>query len=340
MASSLQTESADRLATEQEIERGDFSQQTPAAETSRLPFDSPQLPVDSSQLAVESSRLVVATYNIRYGVGSHLIGGSLLRSLGLGWPGRRSRLVQSNILKAARILSHGAHMPRADVIALQEADRATVRAGGQHVARGLAEALAMSYVRAHVPTPDDVEPKDRKWWLDFEERMLRGEDGDTGVAILSRLPLSDATRIELPWGECPWRPRLALAASVPFGKGKLHIFNSHIDTHANVEGQLEQHRTVLALAERASESGPAVLLGDFNTITHEARLGARALLESRGYTTPLPTGTPTWRSGPLRYHFDWIFTRGVSVRRWGVARVTGISDHWPVWIEIEPEKSD
>jgi len=25
------------------------------------------------------------------------------------------------------------------------------------------------------------------------------------------------------------------------------------------------------------------------------------------------------------------------VLRWGVARVRGISDHWPVWVEIEPE---
>jgi endonuclease/exonuclease/phosphatase family metal-dependent hydrolase len=79
-----------------------------------------------------------------------------------------------------------------------------------------------------------------------------------------------------------------------------------------------------------------VLLGDFNTLNDEARLAARALLESRGYTTPLPTGTPTWRSGPLRHHFDWIFTRGLNVTRWGVARAHGISDHWPVWVELEP----
>jgi endonuclease/exonuclease/phosphatase family metal-dependent hydrolase len=317
MAFTLQQERGGQTDSEREIERGDFAPHTPTR--------------------IESSRLVVATYNIRYGVGSHLIGGSLLRRVGLGWPRRRTRLVGKNIEKAARILTDGKHLPPVDVVALQEADRGTLRAGGQDVARLLAEALRMNYVRAHVPTPADVEPKDRKWWLDFEERMLPGEEGDTGLAILSRLPLSDAARIELPWGVCPWRPRLALAASAPFGQLKLHLFNSHIDTHANVEGQLEQHRTVLALAERLSESGPTVLLGDFNTITHEARLAARALLESRGYTTPLPTGTRTWRSGPLRYHFDWIFTRGVRVRRWGVARVTGVSDHWPVWVECEPD---
>jgi endonuclease/exonuclease/phosphatase family metal-dependent hydrolase len=277
------------------------------------------------------SRLVVVTYNIRYAVGSHLIGGSLLRRAGLGRPARRPSLVRSNIGKAARVLDDGDRMPRADVVAIQEADRGTVRAGERHVARELAEALAMNYVRAHVPTPTDVAPKDRKWWLDFEERIGVGEAGDTGVAILSRLPLSNTARVELPWNDCPWRPRLAVAASVPFGVGRMHVFNAHIDTHASVEGQLEQHRAILA---------PVVLLGDFNTLNDEARHAARALLESHGYATPLPTNTPTWRSGPLRYHYDWIFTRGLRVTRWGVARVRGISDHWPMWVEVETERPE
>jgi endonuclease/exonuclease/phosphatase family metal-dependent hydrolase len=331
MASTLQREHGSSPTPESEIERGDFAPQTPPhAERSSQA-------AGESRSSFDTSRLVVATYNIRYGVGSHLVGGSLLRRVGLSWPGRRPRLVRRNISKAARILGDGRRMPRADVIALQEADRGTLRAGGQHVALSLAETLRMNYVRAHVSTPGDVEPKERKWWLDFEERMLAGEEGDTGVAVLSRLPLADAARIELPWDECPWRPRLALAASVPFGGRNLHVFNSHIDTHAGVDGQLAQHRAVFALADRVSESEPTVLLGDFNTLTPAARLAARALLESRGYTTPLPTGTKTWRSGPLRYHFDWIFTRGARVLRWGVARVTGVSDHWPVWVEIEPE---
>ena len=319
MDKSLQPESPDTSAPDPTVERGDFAPGTPDA-------DGP-------------ARLVVATYNIRYAVGSHLIGGSLLRRAGLGWPGRRPRLVRGNILKAAGILSGGKRMPRADVVALQEADRGTMRAGGLDVARGLAEAAGMNYVRAHVPTPADVEPLGRRWWLDFEERMLRGEDGDTGVAILSRTPLSDGARIELPWDVCPWRPRLAVSASVPFGRTRLHVFNSHIDTHASIEGQLEQHRVVLALAERVPDSEPTVLLGDFNTLNDDARRAARSLLESRGYTTPLPTGTPTWRSGPLRHHFDWVFTRGARVLRWGVARFAGVSDHWPVWVEIEPDPS-
>ena len=307
--------------SETEVERGDFSR-------------------EDARPSAPPTRLVVVTYNIRYAVGSRLISGSLLRRVGLGRPARRPRLVARNIGRAARLLSDGASMPRADIVALQEADRGTIRAGRRHVARELAEALGMSYARAHVNTPSDVEPKDRKWWLDFEERMLRGEEGDTGLAILSRAPLAEAERIPLPWRECPWRPRLALAASVPFGDTTLRVFNAHIDTHASVAGQLEQHRALLSVAN--GSAGPAVVLGDFNTLSPDAREAARGALEAAGFQTHMPTGTGTWRTGPYRQHYDWIFTRGpgVRVRRWGVARVRGISDHWPVWVELESESLD
>ena len=322
MAATPQTTPTNARAQAPDIESGSFAGDT----------------ATGGEAALNPTRLVVATYNIRYAVGSHLIGGSLLRRLGLGRPARRARLVSDNIGKAARILSAGARMPRADVVALQEADRGTLRAGGRHVARSLAEALRMNFVRAGTPTPVAVEPKQRRWWLDFEEHIHLGEAGDTGVAILSRLPLAEASRIELPWSECPWRPRLALAAAVPFGGRRLHVFNAHIDTHASVEGQLEQHRAVLARADEAGAGGPVVVLGDFNTLTRPARDAVRSLLESRGYATPIPTDTATWRSGPLRYHFDWIFVRGARALRWGVAHARGVSDHWPVWVEIESER--
>jgi endonuclease/exonuclease/phosphatase family metal-dependent hydrolase len=52
----------------------------------------------------------------------------------------------------------------------------------------------------------------------------------------------------------------------------------------------------------------------------------------------MPSGTPTWRAGLLRLHADWIFVRNARVVRWGVARGRGISDHWPVWAEVEAEE--
>ncbi|HEX5707812.1 MAG TPA: endonuclease/exonuclease/phosphatase family protein, partial [Pyrinomonadaceae bacterium] len=120
-----------------------------------------------------------------------------------------------------------------------------------------------------------------------------------------------------------------------FGRARLHIFNTHIDPHATLDEQLAQHEAVLAHAGGLSDSEPVVLVGDFNTLIARARTETRRLLESRGFTSPIPTGTGTWRAGLLRLHADWIFARGLGFARWGVARRAGVSDHWPVWAEVE-----
>jgi endonuclease/exonuclease/phosphatase family metal-dependent hydrolase len=283
----------------------------------------------------ETSRLVIATFNIRYAVGSFLITGSLFRRAGITRPRRRAALVEGNIRRAARALSDGARMPPADIIALQEADRGTVRAGGHHISRELARALRMSYAHASMGLPRGEEPKPKQWYLNFEEQIAADDTGDTGVAILTRVSLEDVRRLELPWAECAWRPRLAMAASIRAGRKRVHVFNSHIDPHASIEEQLAQHEAVLAHARELSREEPAVLLGDFNTLTPKSRSAMRRLLESHGYATPFPMGVATWRAGLVRLHADWIFVRGARVVRWGVVRRLSVSDHWPVWVEIE-----
>jgi len=297
----------------------------------------PETQATPSQATPSQRSVVVATFNIRYAVGSFLISGGLLRRAGLSRPSRRGTLVGGNLQRAASLLASGELMPPADVIALQEADRRTTRAGAHHVARELAATLRMHYAYAGMCVPRGVEPRSKQWYLNFEEPFGPGDAGDTGVALLGRLPLEDATRIDLPWSDCPWRPRLALAARVPSGRGPVGVLNVHIDPHGPVEARLEQHRAVVAAAERLFGGGPVVLVGDFNTLTRAAREATRRLLEGHGFSTPMPTGTATWRAGLLRLHADWIFVRRARVRRWGVARGRGVSDHWPVWAEVAAE---
>jgi endonuclease/exonuclease/phosphatase family metal-dependent hydrolase len=287
--------------------------------------------------SVKQSSLLLVSYNIRYAVGSYLITGSLLRRVGLKLPQRRPRLVERHIKRAAAALGGNGRFPRADVIALQEADKGTVRAGGRHVARELARELRMSYAHASLDLPREEEQKPKQWYLDFEERIGADETGETGVAFLSRLPLLDVERLELPWTECAWRPRLALAARVTLNDVDVHLFNLHIDPHASTDEQLEQHRAVI---ERAGAvNAPTVIMGDFNTLTGAACERVRAFLEERGYTTPLPTKLATWRAGLIRLHPDWIFVRGLRVARWGVMKPLGVSDHWPVWAEVEAARA-
>jgi endonuclease/exonuclease/phosphatase family metal-dependent hydrolase len=287
----------------------------------------------------EASKIVVASYNIRYAVGQFLISTGLLRKAGILGSRQRDSKVASHIHAAARAFSGDTLLPRVDVLALQEADKRTQRAGGHHVARELAEELRMAWIHMPAGIPRGEKPKPRQWWLDFEEQIGLYDPGDTGVALLSRLPFSDVTRIDLPWQECAWRPRLAMAATISIGspgsnsQGRLRIVNAHVDPHAAVGGQLEQLELLIGDAE--AFNGPTLILGDFNTLSKRKAIETRNLLEAHGYSTPFSTGTPTWRGAGIRLHADWIFYRGLEITRWGVARSLNVSDHWPIWAEVD-----
>ena len=290
------------------------------------------------KLSDQRTSLVLASYNIRYAVGSQLISSGLSRKLGYNFPRRRSQAVAGNILKAARVFSENRLLPRPDILALQEADKETGRAGRVHVALALARELNVPYVHVAVGIPRGVKPERREWWLNFEEQIEMHDSGDTGVALLSHVPLDDIERIDLPRHACPWRPRLAVAVTIDLGGQRVRLINVHVDPHGPLDNQHEQTEAVLKFAD--GHEGPIVILGDFNTLSKEKAVGIRKLMESRGYSTPFPTAVATWRGAGLRYHADWVFVRGLSVKRWGVAKFSGVSDHWPIWAEISSGSTD
>ena len=288
---------------------------------------------NTDEWTATKTSLVVASYNIRYARGPFLISGGVLRKLGMSSSSRRTNTVSDNLQKAAKAFTEGKLLPLVDILAVQEADKGTVRAGAVHVACDLARAMHMSWVHAPAGIPRGVKPVQREWWLDFEEPIQLFDEGDTGVSLISRYPLTSVTRLDLPWTKCLWRPRLAVAATIRVRDTAVRIVNVHVDPHAASNGQLEQLEVI---AQHAAESkGPAVILGDFNTLSKKKCSDTRQFLESRGYTTPFRTGTATWRGAGLRLHADWIFTRDVTVSSWGVARPLSASDHWPIWAEVQ-----
>lgn len=279
------------------------------------------------------SRFTVASYNIRYAAGPYLISGGLMRKAGLGRNNHRAKKVARNIRTAARAFTRGRILPPVDILALQEADKETLRAGGHHIAKSLAHELEMSWVHVPAGIPRGIPPQKRQWWLDFEEPIELHDQGDTGIALLSHFPIEETTRIDLPWKDCAWRPRLSLGATLKIDAQRVRLFNSHIDPHSAAGGQIAQLEVVL---EHASESDdPTILLGDFNTLSPRKCRETKQLLESSGYSTPFPTGTATWRGAGIRLHADWIFVRDLRIIRWGVARPLNVSDHWPIWAQLE-----
>jgi endonuclease/exonuclease/phosphatase family metal-dependent hydrolase len=288
-----------------------------------------------SNSAESSARLVLASYNIRYAAGRYLIASGLGRKLGINFPRSRTEAINQNIKTAARVFTENTLLPPPHILALQEADKGTGRAGRQHVAARLADAMRQPYVHVSAGLPRGIPPKQREWWLNFEEQVALDDQGDMGVALVTRLALADVTRIDLPWHDCPWRPRLAMAATVNFASEQLRIFNVHIDPHGPLDNQHQQTETVIEQARQYN--GPSVILGDFNTLSKQKAIEIRGLMERYGYKTPFPTDIPTWRgAGVVRFHADWIFVKGARASRWGVVKPLNVSDHWPVWAEIEP----
>jgi endonuclease/exonuclease/phosphatase family metal-dependent hydrolase len=280
--------------------------------------------------------LVLASYNIRYAVGSRLISSGLMRRVGYNFPTARTTAVAKNIRTTAAAFSNNSLLPPPDILALQEADKETARAGRQHVAAQLAAEMSLPFVHVGVGLPRGVPPKQREWWLNFEEQIGINEAADMGVALVSRVPLHDLARLDLPWHDCAWRPRLAMAATIDFNDEQLRLFNVHIDPHGPLDNQHQQTEAVLAAAQK--HDGPVAILGDFNTLSKRKAIEIRKLMESHDFTTPFPTNIPTWRGAGLRFHADWIFVRGVTAGRWGVARPLDVSDHWPIWAEVQPNE--
>src|ERR687892_2938202 len=77
--------------------------------------------------ASHHNKFVIASYNIRYARGPYLISGGLRRKMRLMNMAGRQQHVGRMIPAAARAFTDGRILPRADVIALQEADKGTAR---------------------------------------------------------------------------------------------------------------------------------------------------------------------------------------------------------------------
>ncbi len=169
--------------------------------------------------------------------------------------------------------------------------------------------------------------------------------GTEGVAILSRWPVRDLEIIELPRERVVWNSarRAAVAATIDTAAGPLRVFAVHLDNRLNPAARIRQLAPVLARA--ASHDGAVLVGGDVNTnpfvwIGHVVPVPAgiqhRRLehaVRAAGLDTPVAGSGATHQW--LQMRLDAIYTRGLRVPRFGVDAAVRISDHLPLWAEIE-----
>lgn len=169
--------------------------------------------------------------------------------------------------------------------------------------------------------------------------------GSHGVAILSRYPLEDVELIELPYHHVVVNSarRVALAATIRLDGQDVRIISVHLDNRINPSDRRRQLAPVLEAAEKFS--GPLVIAGDLNTSPF-CWLGnlvpvpcglqddaVESAARSIGMDTPMTTvgSTSKW----LGMRLDAIYTRGLVAMERGVERSVKLSDHKPLWVDVQ-----
>lgn len=246
----------------------------------------------------------------------------------------RLRIVTFNVEKGsdpealAAALRANPALAAADVVLVQELE-AYSHEGASRAAR-LAAALGMGFVYA----PERIEGQ-----------------GTHGPAILSPWPLERVQVMRLPRADLAWSqaPRLALAADVHAGDTVLRVIDLHLDTRLTATQRILQIRPAVLDAPE-----PTVVGGDLNTLPYgwlydgSVPLGVPtdAIVDANqapviddymrhiDYSTPTAGLGATQRFGVIESRLDSLYVRGLEAVPGAVERGVGLSDHWPVWIDV------
>jgi endonuclease/exonuclease/phosphatase family metal-dependent hydrolase len=161
-----------------------------------------------------------------------------------------------------------------------------------------------------------------------------------GQAIFSKTPLREITQRDLPSPRVEFEfrgekrtptDRLLLGAATTVAGRDLRLFNTHLVALFMINSDTLDHPVQLRLvleAARAS-TGPTVLGGDFNVVSHQALARQFA---AAGYQT-VQTAEVTWRRHP--FVLDHIFySRHLRPVR-HIVKPTRASDHHVIVAEFE-----
>jgi endonuclease/exonuclease/phosphatase (EEP) superfamily protein YafD len=68
--------------------------------------------------------------------------------------------------------------------------------------------------------------------------------------------------------------------------------------------------------------------------------GARKLFTDAGFATPFPDNQSTFKAAYiLKFKLDWVWLRGLRSLDYGIDRKIGLSDHWPLWVNVRMDEA-
>jgi endonuclease/exonuclease/phosphatase family metal-dependent hydrolase len=170
-------------------------------------------------------------------------------------------------------------------------------------------------------------------------------DGDDGIAIVSRAPITSAQVIELPHYDVHINAarRIALAATIEREGEPITVYAVHLENRLTVSQRRTQMLPVLEHA--AKQHTPVIIAGDFNTspftwVAHVIPIltgtqddSLEALVRKHGFDTPVVDSGPTSRF--LAMKLDAIYTRGFRTTDFATAEASDLSDHLALWANIQ-----
>ena len=170
-------------------------------------------------------------------------------------------------------------------------------------------------------------------------------NGDDGIAILSRAPITSSQVIELPHYDVHINSarRIALAATIEREGQPITVYAVHLENRITVRQRRAQLLPVLEHA--AKQKTPVIIAGDFNTSpftwiahlvpvltgTQDDRL--EQLVRAHGFDTPVVDSGPTSRFFAMK--LDAIYTRGFRTTDFATAEGSDVSDHLALWANIQ-----
>jgi endonuclease/exonuclease/phosphatase family metal-dependent hydrolase len=226
-----------------------------------------------------------------------------------------------------------------DICLLQEIDRGARRTGGLDVTAEIARLLNMHAEFAPA----------------FEElsHTLDGRPAHIGQGIVSRWPIRASRILAFQAQSGFWKPnrilptgwgimqrrnggRVAQIVELDTPAGPLVIYNTHLESRTWGKIRRAQLDEMLADAQRYPATTTVVFAGDFNSQFDPTALLRR--MTAAGFRNSY--GDRKQRTHRLFGSVDWIFVRGpLTVREGRVHRGIGVSDHFPLSVQLVPAES-
>jgi endonuclease/exonuclease/phosphatase family metal-dependent hydrolase len=171
--------------------------------------------------------------------------------------------------------------------------------------------------------------------------------GTHGLAILSKYDLTDIATLILPEHTFFSRShrRIAMTAVVNIRGVRVKLANVHLDTRINSADRIAQVKVLVDDLKKDHEQ-KIIVGGDFNTIPlyfyrslplfyqNQKRRMDRYFAQE-GFSYHSQDEGYTLKRGPVRFDLDSIYIRNITTIRGGIERSVAVSDHKPVWLDVD-----